>query len=175
MSGLYNSMISENPIKEDILNAVNIKESDIARFRDVDIPPYDKFRLIPLFTDAKFKDGEACKDKDTAIVLTRIGGGNRENYKEGWSKIKNHPNYICDYDSSYDKTYAFVEFKISDEDMGRLKSMNVKHTLDIERVIESYMGQFKMILGITGTKMSEDEIYNNCKKMAWELVNGSEE
>lgn len=41
---------------------------------------------------------------------TRLGGGNREGYKDTIRMLQTHPNYLKDEDDTYDSTYASFYF-----------------------------------------------------------------
>jgi hypothetical protein len=48
------------------------------------------------------------------ILLTRNGGGNREEYKQCFKSLRKHPNYLDDWDCDWDRTYAEISFSIPD-------------------------------------------------------------
>lgn len=172
MSGLYNGLISDNPNVETILETISLTSKNIDRFRDVDVPPFKRFRQLPLFTDEKFANEEVCKDRNSIVVLTRIGGANRNDYKNGWDQLRNHPNYISDYDCSFDNTYAYIEFNVDSNILNELKKLDSNPEPDIEKIIQSNMGTAKMISQLTGEPLNEKDLYDKCKKIAWELVRG---
>lgn len=60
----------------------------------------------------RFRDIELIKNGNIIRVFTRIGGSNRDYYKDNWEKIKNNFLYIKDYDDDFDNTYAYIEFNI---------------------------------------------------------------
>lgn len=69
----------------------------------------------PRFRDAFLKD-EAHPEFDNNIhVYTRVGGGNRESYKEQIDIMKADPHYISDFDDSFDSTYASFVFKVPEQ------------------------------------------------------------
>lgn len=43
-------------------------------------------------------------------VYTRVGGGNREEYSDEIAALRAHPNYVMDYDDSFDSTFATFVF-----------------------------------------------------------------
>jgi len=112
--GLYNAIFGQNPnaeILKAILNLDQINgEWHTGRFRDIYVE--------------KDKD-----DKHYIILYTRNGGGNRDHwdftyseYKEGANcpcpgctimyHLPKHPNYVNDWDDSFDSTYAYIKFSI---------------------------------------------------------------
>lgn len=87
---LYNELFGINKNAHILLGMIGLNMEYFCRFRDIDI----------------IKDGTVIR------VFTRLGGGNREYYKETWEKIKLNPLYLKDYDDDYDETYAYIEYDI---------------------------------------------------------------
>lgn len=46
------------------------------------------------------------------ILLTRNGGGNREDYQDSFDSLETHPNYVDNWDCDWDCTYAEICFSI---------------------------------------------------------------
>lgn len=89
---LYNELFGINENSFVILAMLDLDMEYFERFRDIDI----------------------IKDATVIRVFVRLGGGNREPYKETWKKIRRNPLYITDYDDTYDNTYAYIEYQIPD-------------------------------------------------------------
>lgn len=73
------------------------------------------FELQKKSTDfERFRDAYLKRDGDDIriIVLTRTGGGNREDYEDNWSDIRSMAGYLCDYDDEFDPTFALIEFAV---------------------------------------------------------------
>jgi len=104
---LYNQLFGTNPISDILLSVLNMNREDTGRFRDC-------------FLNAK---------GDRILVYTRNGGGNRQHYDDSENAkqegehcdctgctmmyhLPSHPNYIKDWDDSYDSTYAIAEFSV---------------------------------------------------------------
>ena len=51
----------------------------------------------------------------TVLVYTRIGGANREYHKDEINKLKQHKQYVCNYDDHHDETYAYFKFNVLPE------------------------------------------------------------
>lgn len=166
-SNLYD-IITENPSKGEVLFAIGLKEGEIARFRDVDVPPYRRFRQIPLFTDSRFKDENTTKD--TVVVLTRTGGGNRAEYKTWWENIKKHHNYVIDYDADFDRTYAFIEFKCDKHILDNLKKLDNSPNLDKNRIIEKNKSIVKMMAKAMNIEIDEKVLENHAIQLANDLL-----
>lgn len=123
--GLYNVLFGTNPVAPVLLACLNLKASDVPRFRDCYI------------------DGEHI------VIHTRTGGGNREyydsldsckgNYPEYFSgendpcgpwnsDLQAHPLYLFDKDDDFDRTYADFHFKFPDEYRAELEAISKNNT-----------------------------------------------
>jgi hypothetical protein len=78
--------------------------------------------LLPMLTDEKpekffprFRDCGLGSDRNSIVVFTRTGGGNREAYAEENAKIASLPTYRCDYDDDFDCTYAYFVYDVPKE------------------------------------------------------------
>ena len=59
------------------------------------------------------KDNDQILSKGTYIILlTRNGGGNREQYQSCLDNLATHPNHVKDWDCDWDHTYAEIAFTI---------------------------------------------------------------
>lgn len=100
---LYNVLFGKNPLAPLLLKILDIDqpggEYRSGRFRDIHL------------------DAEGTK----IILLTRNGGGNRESYFP--ENIQGHPNYLRDYDDSFDGTYCYIEFSVPKRFQAALKKL----------------------------------------------------
>lgn len=62
----------------------------------------------------RFRDYFIGEDKNSIVVFTRVGGGNR-NCGFNEEELYKHPNFIKTYDDDFDETYGYYVFSISDE------------------------------------------------------------
>lgn len=69
----------------------------------------------PRFRDCFLGDEEHPEYNNHIIVYTRTGGGNREDYEEQINKMTEHPNYVTDYDDSFDSTFASWVFSVPEK------------------------------------------------------------
>jgi hypothetical protein len=69
---------------------------------------------IPRYRDAWIDKNEW--DEYEFIVLTRTGGGNREEYEEDNNELAKHPLYLYYNDDDFDSTYAEFHFKVPDNE-----------------------------------------------------------
>lgn len=86
---------------------------------------------------SRFRDVELIANGTKIQVLTRTGGGNREDYKENWEKIRANQFYITDYDDDFDSTYAYIEFKVPEQYIETTKIMFNKEPLNIKDKFEN--------------------------------------
>lgn len=87
---LYNMLFKENEKADKLLSMLALDRELFGRYRDV-------------YLNA---------DGSKIIVYTRCGGENREEYDWVFENMERHPNYISDYDDSYDETYCYFEFEV---------------------------------------------------------------
>ena len=97
----YNALFGENEEAPVLLGMLAVNKEYFNRFRDVDL----------------IEGGTKIR------VFTRLGGGNREGYKETWSKIRKHNLYIKDYDDNFDCTFAYIEYNIPEKFKETAKKM----------------------------------------------------
>ena len=87
---LYSMLFKENENADKLLSILALDRESFGRYRDV-------------YLNA---------DGSKIIVYTRCGGRNREDYDWVFGNMEKHPNYISDYDDSYDETYCYFEFGV---------------------------------------------------------------
>ena len=76
------------------------------------------------FDTGRFRDIYLNEDGTKIILLTRNGGGNRDDYQNIFDSLEaDHPNYITDFDDDFDSTYAYIEFSIPDQFKEDLKAL----------------------------------------------------
>lgn len=90
---LYNQLFNENPDAAVLIGVLGLNKEVFGRYRD-----------IYLNTDGT-----------EITVYTRCGGGNRTEYERVFEMMKRHPNYISDWDDSFDNTYAYIKFSVPEK------------------------------------------------------------
>lgn len=90
---LYTQLFGENEDAMAILGFAGLTREMFPRYRDV------------------FLDDKGL----TVLVYTRIGGANREYFKDEINKLKLHKQYVCNYDDHHDETYAYFKFNVLPE------------------------------------------------------------
>jgi len=96
---MYNMLFSNNPDYKRILKSIGLEGGGPSTNSDL--------VYVERFRDSFYKDG-------IIYIYTRLGGGNREAYKECIEKLINNKYYIKNYDDELDCTYATFEFKKPD-------------------------------------------------------------
>lgn len=100
MGGLYNTLFGWNPAC--VLLAPMLTDENPQEF-------------FPRFRDCFLGD-----NKDTIVIFTRVGGGNRsegpdDEYSYGEEKLYDMPTFIRTWDDDFDDTYGYYEFGVPDE------------------------------------------------------------
>ena len=117
---LYNTLFEENKDTPIFLGMIEMEKKDFARFRD-----------IWLNTEG-----------DKILVLTRLGGGNRQNYQKEINQIRKNKYYITDYDDCFDETYAYFEFNIPENYVETCKRIAPKEKrLSLKEMFEEEIKQ----------------------------------
>lgn len=62
----------------------------------------------------RFRDCFLGENKDTIVIYTRVGGGNRE-CGYGEEELYKDPNFVKTWDDDYDSTYGYYEFKVPEK------------------------------------------------------------
>lgn len=75
------------------------------------------------WVSGRFRDIYLNGDGTKIILYTRNGGGNRDAYYYIFDVLREHPNYISDYDDEFDCTYAYLEFSIPEKAKRLCKSL----------------------------------------------------
>jgi hypothetical protein len=112
----------------------------------LDISPKGKWRA------GRFRDIYLNEDGTRILLYTRNGGGNREHWGDGYEEngeclcpgcviekhLPKHPNYLCDYDDSFDCTYATIVFSVPEEYQEDLKKLAKSPRLAPETISERF-------------------------------------
>jgi len=88
---LYNMVMGTNSIAGALLAALELSPDRLGRPRD------------------------AWLDGEEIVVLTRCGGGNRDDYEQVFEDLRAHPCYLRDEDDDYDSTYALIHFRFPEQ------------------------------------------------------------
>lgn len=93
MSGLYNMLFGYNLFAGFLLTVLELDYDKVPRFRDCFLN----------------------KAGTEIIVFTRVGGGNRADYEEGITMMRQVPGYLRDEDDHYDNTYAAFFYGVPED------------------------------------------------------------
>lgn len=89
---LFNMLHGFNPLAGVFLNMLGLEPNDCGRFRDAYL----------------WKDEGGLR----IHVYTRNGGGNRDEYRPVFEKLRQHHLYERDFDDDFDSTYATIVFHL---------------------------------------------------------------
>lgn len=92
---LYNQILGTHPFIKQLLLILGLDFKEYGRLRDVYLKKENEKLVI--------------------VVFTRNGGGNRNSFEEVFANLRQHSNYLCDYDDKFDSTYAYIEFSIPEK------------------------------------------------------------
>lgn len=98
---LYNLLFGVNQDADELLKMLDLTQDDFGRFRDAYLN----------------------ENGISIIVYTRCGGGNRDYYEDVFSKMEKHPEYVTNYDDSFDCTYAYFVFNVPEKFKKQTKLM----------------------------------------------------
>lgn len=94
---MYNTLFGKNPASEIVLAILKSEGLDD----------------IPRFRDAYIEENEA--KGYYFVIMTRTGGGNREDYEIENDAMAAHPLYVEDHDDGFDVTYAYFKFRVPEK------------------------------------------------------------
>lgn len=151
---LYNFLFGENKDTDVLLGVIGFTKADFGRFRDIFLNP----------------------EGDIISVLTRLGGGNRKEYKTYITNARNSELYIKDYDDKYDSTYAYFKFRVPEKYSEMCKSIAPKEKRkSIKQLFDDEIRESN----IEGTdankrmKQMADEIFNQLNSTDIDSSDGS--
>lgn len=143
---LYNMLFGTNEEAPVLLGMLSVNKEYFSRFRDVEL----------------IESGTKIR------VFTRLGGGNREEYKENWDKIRKHELYLKDYDDEFDTTYAYIEFNIPEQYKETAKKMFKEEPDSFQKKFEKELEEMQ----IPGTK-AYDKMGEVAKQIVDEMEQGN--
>lgn len=114
----------------------------------------------PRFRDCFVGDAEHPEHAKRIVVYTRTGGGNREDYATENDWIRSLPGFVCDYDDSFDNTFACWVFDVperwkADFDKimtGKAATISAEYKEEMCRVYPKLKDQFKAMWAETSTE-----------------------
>lgn len=113
----------------------------------------------PRFRDCFTQDKEYPEYDGHIHVYTRTGGGNREDYKAENEDMKCHPNFVADYDDSFDCTFASWIFTVPEKwkaDFDKIlkdgiKDISEEYKQELYRVFPKLKEQFDELFNVEAT------------------------
>jgi hypothetical protein len=108
---LYNIINGEDPNADDYYDLLDLYNYEVGRYRNMYL----------------------SDDKKQLVLLTRNGGGNREEYEYVFESLESHPNYQYDSDCDWDETYCEYFFSIPKE---KIESKEEESKSKMEEIVE---------------------------------------
>lgn len=108
---LYNAIYGVNQATFFILPMLGKHPDEYPRFRDCFIGGLENSDENDLFGIPLKK----TSDEKVISIYTRVGGGNRDSYKNEIEQLQKLPNYLRDYDDDFDSTFATFVFSIPEK------------------------------------------------------------
>lgn len=148
---MYNMLHGVNPTAGLLLHFLNIdqenKEWHSGRFRDI------------------YANAEGTE----IILYTRNGGGNREHWSDEKQAgpecgctgctieyhLRNHPNYLRDWDDDFDCTYAYIAFSVPAEFVGPVTILATGK--EPETIHEKFLKSMEELKGMSKEQVESDE------------------
>lgn len=110
----------------------------------------------PRFRDCFLSDKEHPEYDDHIHVYTRTGGGNREGYEAENAEMEAMPDYVTNFDDSFDCTYASWVFRVPDrwkEDFAKFKAgrsdFSDEYKAEMKRVFPKLAEKFDLMFSTT--------------------------
>lgn len=100
-------LFGQNKNSDELWNILNLDDYEVGRYRDIYLREYHADD-----SECKYHGMEPGK---YIVLLTRNGGGNREDYEGCFESLRGHPNYEDDWDCDFDCTYAEIAFSIPEK------------------------------------------------------------
>lgn len=79
-----------DPLASFVLVALGLEREEVPRYRDAYVDP--------------------STEPPTLVVFTRVGGGNREEYREEIERMRARPGFLGDWDDPFDGAYAHFRY-----------------------------------------------------------------
>lgn len=128
---LYNQIYGVNPATFFVLPMLGRHPEEYPRYRDCFAGKFSRSE------DEKDPFGIPLRKVDNSVdiisVFLRVGGGNRIEYQEEIEELRSHPEYINDFDDTFDNTFAIFEFSVPKEwraDYKLIKKGKIKELSD---------------------------------------------
>jgi len=120
---LYNILHGENQNAELLLEVISLQRNTVGRYRDV-------------FLNA---------DGTQVLVLCRIGGRNREDYRSNWDVIRLHPLYERDYDDLFDSTFAWIRFNVPTDKLDTTRPLSTGAEPSLKEMTDTAIRNLKQM------------------------------
>ena len=90
---LYNVLFGENEDATALIGMIELTRNSFGRYRDVYLN----------------------KEGNIITVISRIGGGNKKEFRQIYTNIKRNPYFLEFYEDNFDDTYVYFKFKVPEK------------------------------------------------------------
>lgn len=115
------------------------------------------------YDTGRFRDIYLNEDGTKVILLTRNGGGNREEYQSIIDHLATHPEYIRDYDDDFDCTYAYIEFNVPKDFLEQTRALSTGEKP--KDMYEKTQEAINVMKGMTPEQLEKDERFGDVVKV----------
>lgn len=117
----------------------------------------------PRFRDCFTADPEHPEYDGHIHVYTRTGGGNRDDYEAENAAMMDHPEYVANWDDSYDRTYASWVFRVPEKwradfdkiAAGRLPEVSDEYKAELYRIFPKLKEKFDELFKVSTEEGTE--------------------
>ena len=106
---MYNMMFGISPNAATLMSVLDVDVNSVPRFRNCLLNEVDGVRRI--------------------LIVTRTGGGNRENFIYENESLRKVPGYLSDDDDGFDTTYAVFTYAVPPEAESCVNQLDLDETL----------------------------------------------
>lgn len=108
----------------------------------IDLTPND----FPRYRDIAMENHVQNHGAYELCVVTRTGGGNREEYEEENKSLSFNKYYLSNNDASYDSTYAEFYFRVPDEFTEDIRKLQNKEVTNINDLSKTYTDKLRVMM-----------------------------
>lgn len=145
---LYNAIYGVNQATFFILPMLGKHPDEYPRFRDCFIGGLENADETDPFGIPLKK----TSDEKVISIYTRVGGGNRDDYKSEIEQLQKLPNYLRDYDDDFDSTFATFVFSIPEKWKADFDKITENK---INEISDEYKKQLKRVFPKIARKFDE--------------------
>lgn len=101
------------------------------------LPSKEFMKIVP-----RFRDAYLVSDGPYLALMTRTGGGNRDDYETENQRLREIPGFVKDFDDDFDSTYAHWWYKVPEEHTAHATDL-IQKVKEAGRRLTTPMERFK--------------------------------